>query len=68
VNAKPTESAKRPEQGTDQESEQAEAEPLAPEQLADLWSPEKQQEYRRAYLRQQARRACPGCGDDGSLF
>lgn len=60
----PAEPTRRTQQGPQQPDEQ----PLSFEQLADLWSPEKQEEYRRAYLRQQARRTCPGCGDDGSLF
>jgi hypothetical protein len=39
-------------------------EKLTGTQLAALASPEIQEAYRRAYLLQQARRSCPGCGDD----
>ena len=40
-------------------------ESLTRQQLADLSDPEKQEQYDRAYLLQQARLTCPGCGDDG---
>jgi hypothetical protein len=39
------------------------AEPLSPEQLAELQDAERQAEYQRQFLIQQSRRACPGCGD-----
>ena len=41
--------------------------PLDPKDLADLANQQTQDEYRRAYLQQLRRRACPGCGDDGSI-
>lgn len=41
---------------------------LTPEQLDELDDREKQDQYRAAYLLQQARMLCPGCGDDGSIF
>ena len=37
---------------------------LMPDQLRDLTDPRKQEKYRLAYRLQQARRSCPGCGDD----
>jgi hypothetical protein len=37
---------------------------LTPNQLRDLADPRKQEQYRLAYRLQQARRSCPGCGDD----
>jgi hypothetical protein len=39
-----------------------------PEQLRELSDPRKQEQYRLAYRLQQARRSCPGCGDDGVMF
>jgi len=39
-----------------------------PEQLRELSDPKKQEQYRLAYRLQQARRSCPGCGDDGVMF
>ena len=42
----------------------SQTESLTPQQLADLCDPQKQEQYERAYLLQQARLACPGCGDD----
>lgn len=45
-----------------------EQESLTPEQSSDLADAAKQEEYRQAFLLQQQRRSCPGCGDDGSLF
>ena len=39
-------------------------ESLTRQQLADLCDSQKQELYHRAYLIQQARLACPGCGDD----
>ncbi len=41
--------------------------PLDSKDLAHLADPQTQEEYRRAYLEQLRRRACPGCGDDGSI-
>lgn len=38
-------------------------EPLTPEQLAELQDAARQAEYQRQFQIQQARRACPGCGD-----
>ena len=38
---------------------------LTGKQLADLSDPQVQDQYEQAYFLQQARRACPGCGDDG---
>jgi len=38
------------------------------EQLADLENPEKQAAYRREYLKQLQRRACPGCGEADSIY
>jgi hypothetical protein len=40
-------------------------ESLTDQQLADLCDSQKQEQYHREYLQQQARLACPGCGDDG---
>jgi hypothetical protein len=45
-----------------------EHENLSPERTAELADDAKQEEYRQAFLLQQQRRNCPGCGDDGSLF
>lgn len=39
------------------------AEPLTPEQLAALQDAAQQAEFQRQFQIQQARRACPGCGD-----
>jgi len=41
---------------------------LTPEQHEELDDPDKQEQYRAAYLVQQARTLCPGCGDDGLIF
>lgn len=41
---------------------------LTDQQLADLGNPDKQHQYREAYLQQLKRLHCPGCGDDVSLF
>jgi hypothetical protein len=41
---------------------------LPAEQAPDLADLAKQEQYRQAYRVQQARRSCPGCGDDGTLF
>jgi|LSQX01.3.fsa_nt_gb hypothetical protein len=41
---------------------------LTPDQLRDLADPRKQDQYRLAYHLQQARRFCPGCGDDGVVY
>lgn len=38
------------------------------EQMADLADLEKQAEYRREYLTQLRRRACPGCGETDSIY
>ncbi len=38
-------------------------EPLTPEQLAELQDAARQAEYQQQFQIQQARRACPGCGD-----
>lgn len=38
------------------------------EEAAALADPEKQAEYRREYLAQLRRRACPGCGESGEPF
>ncbi len=37
-------------------------------QLCDLSDAKKQEQYRQAYRLQQARRSCPGCGDDGMSY
>ena len=41
---------------------------LTNEQLAELNDQEKQAEYRREYLAQLRRRACPGCGETDSVY
>lgn len=41
---------------------------LTAEQLAALDDAAKQDEYRREYLAQLKRRACPGCGESNDLF
>ena len=41
--------------------------PLDSKDLADLADPKTQEEYRQAFLEQLRRRACPGCGDDGTV-
>jgi len=41
---------------------------LTREQLRDLNDAEIQEQYRRAYCLQQARRSCPGCGEYGLSF
>jgi hypothetical protein len=40
------------------------SEGLSEEQIADLLSPDRQQEFRAAYLLQLKRLGCHGCGDD----
>ena len=42
-------------------------EPNDDKELSDLENPEKQEEYRKAFIEQMKRRACRGCGDDGPL-
>ncbi len=37
-------------------------------ELAQLADPEKQAEYRREYLAQLKRRACPGCGEHDGFY
>jgi hypothetical protein len=41
---------------------------LTNEQLAEISDQEKQAEYRREYLAQLQRRACPGCGETDSFY
>lgn len=41
---------------------------LTNEQLAELNDQKKQAEYRREYLAQLRRRACPGCGETDSVY
>lgn len=41
---------------------------LTNEQLAELSDQDKQAEYRREYLAQLQRRACPGCGETDSMY
>ena len=41
---------------------------LTNEQLGDLENLEQQAEYRREYLTQLHRRACPGCGETDSNY
>lgn len=41
---------------------------LTPGQVRELSDPEKQEQYLLAYRLQQARRSCPGCGEDTVLF
>jgi hypothetical protein len=41
---------------------------LTPGQLCDLSDAKKQEQYQQAYRLQQARRSCPGCGDDGMSY
>ncbi len=43
-------------------------ESLTPGQVRELSDPEKQEQYRLAYRLQQARRLCPGCGEDAVIF
>lgn len=38
---------------------------LSQEQLRQLADAEKQAEYLKAFIAQERRRACPGCGEDG---
>ena len=52
----------------DQDASNLDGTRLTAEQLDELRCPQKQAAYRRAYLLQQARRSCPGCGDDDFLF
>jgi len=40
------------------------SEGLTEEQIADLVNPDRQQEFRAAYLLQLKRLGCHGCGDD----
>lgn len=47
-----------------QQNGQPEEEMLSDDELAALANPKLQEDYRRAYLLQQARRSCPGCGED----
>ncbi|MEK6248952.1 MAG: hypothetical protein N2C12_12285 [Planctomycetales bacterium] len=43
--------------------------PLATRQdVKDIPDPHEQELLWQAYLLQQARRSCPGCGDDGVLY
>jgi hypothetical protein len=51
-------------QSETQQKRQPEEEKLTDDQLAVLANPKLQEDYRRAYLLQQARRCCPGCGED----
>ena len=41
---------------------------LHPWKQSETTDETKQAEYRKAFLLQQQRRACPGYGDDGTLF
>ncbi len=41
---------------------------LTPEEAAQLIDPQKQELYRREYLAQLRRRACPGCGETEQNF
>lgn len=45
-----------------------EKESLESAELAQLADPEKQAEYRREYLAQLKRRACPGCGEHDGFY
>jgi hypothetical protein len=40
----------------------------APEEKKSFPDSERQAQYWEEYRLQQARRACPGCGDDGVLY
>lgn len=59
-----------------QDKEAANSCPIDPEhktsieldEAAQLTDPEKQAEYRREYLAQLRRRACPGCGESEEVF
>jgi len=42
--------------------------PLESAESAQLADPDKQGEYRREYLAQLKRRACPGCGEQDEVF
>lgn len=53
---------------TDQTPAQLNAPPSEERQLADQATDAEQRELWARYLEQQARRSCPGCGDDGVLF
>jgi hypothetical protein len=41
---------------------------LTSEQLAEVNDQQKQAEYRREYLAQLQRRACPGCGETDTVY
>jgi hypothetical protein len=41
---------------------------LTPEQRRNLADPAIQEQYRREYSIQQARRSCPGCGESSLSF
>jgi hypothetical protein len=41
---------------------------LTDKQRLDLDNPKIQERYKQAYRLQQARRSCPGCGDNGLMF
>lgn len=43
-------------------------ESLKSSELAELADPEKQAKYRREYLAQLKRQACPGCGENDEVF
>ncbi|MEX2171071.1 MAG: hypothetical protein WD851_17260 [Pirellulales bacterium] len=53
---------------TDRSACNEDNESLESAELAQLTDPEKQAEYRREYLAQLKRRACPGCGESDDLF
>jgi len=42
--------------------------PGTQQDIKQISDPQKQELYRQAYRLQQARRSCPGCGDDGVLY
>jgi hypothetical protein len=42
--------------------------PSASQDLQQLVDPDKQEEYRAAYLAQLRQRACPGCGESDVIF
>jgi len=53
---------------TDQSGATCQRLPGTQQDIIKLSDPQKQELYWQAYRLQQARRSCPGCGDDGILY
>jgi hypothetical protein len=53
---------------TDQPAPTCQQLPGTRQDIKDIPDPQEQELYWQAYRLQQARRSCPGCGDDGVLY